>query len=66
MCQPASEGLCEWAGAQCGGRLLGMHLAHKQMASLTETAEGLLLRRYRGTDHEGAHCHAVFTERPDV
>lgn len=43
-----------------------MHLAHKQMASLTEIAEGLLLRPYRVTDDEGAHCHAVFAERPDV
>lgn len=52
--------------AQGGGRLVGMRLAPKQMASLTEKGEGLLLRRYRITDDEGGHCHAVFTERPDV
>lgn len=37
-----------------GGRLLGMRLAHQQMSSLTNTAEGLLLRRYRVTDEDGA------------
>lgn len=67
MCQPASEGLREWAGG--AGVAVGSSECiwhRKQMASLTEIAQGLLLRRYRVAADEGAHCHAVFVERPDV